>query len=115
MPVGHSDGGDKKHGHALQLHLASGPQRITGGQQSFWTDKTCTYMASSSAQTPRANPPGIGARPRGGAPGRNRTDVDALIWRVLSPGYKAGALTNVSSRGVIVLNNHAGIRMSSLG
>lgn len=35
----------------------------------------------------------------GGAPGRNRTDVAALIWRVLSPVYKAGALTNVSYRG----------------
>ena len=36
----------------------------------------------------------------GGTPGRNRTDVAALIWRVLSPGYKAGALTNISYRGV---------------
>lgn len=34
-----------------------------------------------------------------GAPGRNRTDVAALIWRVLSPVYKAGALTNLSYRG----------------
>ena len=49
----------------------------------------------------------------GGAPGRNRTDVYALIWRVLSPGYKAGALTNMSNRGVIDQCDHAGIRWPS--
>ena len=48
-----------------------------------------------------------------GAPGRNRTDVYALIWRVLSPGYKAGALTNMSNRGAIDRFDHAGIRWSS--
>ncbi len=34
-----------------------------------------------------------------GTPGGNRTRVAALIWRVLSPVYKSGALTNVSYRG----------------
>lgn len=37
----------------------------------------------------------------------------ALIWHVLSPEYKAGALTNMSNRGVIYRSDHAGIRGSS--
>ena len=48
----------------------------------------------------------------GGAPGRNRTDVAALIWLVLSLAYKASALTNISYRGVIVVDDHTGIRTS---